>query len=435
MENQPTTVSEKTKQAGEIRVRWAWVEPSVWTDCMWTALENGVKGGQWFSLIDKVYAMPTLRVGFTKVKRNAGSSGVDGQTVKMFEKEEESNLERLQRQLREGSYCPKPVKRVWISKLTGRDKRPLGIPTVEDRVVQTALKSVLEPIFERDFAETSYGFRPKRGCKDALKQVARLLEEGYSWVVDADIRSYFDTILRRLLMERLGEKVADGRVLERIEAFLKQGIMEGMKHWKPTAGTPQGAVISPLLANIYLNPLDWKMIQQGMKMVRYCDDLVILCRSREHAEEALATLGQWLTEQGLSLNAEKTKIVDASVAGGFDFLGYHFERGYRWPRRKSEQKFKDAIRAKTHRCHGKSLDAIIKSLNPILRGWFGYFKHSHWNTFQTLDGWIRMRLRSLLRKRSKRSGRGRGQDHQRWPNVFFEEAGLYSLFKTHASLC
>lgn len=435
MGNKPTIVPERATQAGEIRARWAWVEPLVWTDRMLTALEQGVKGGKWFSLIDKVYAKITLRAGFAKVKHNAGSGGIDGQTVKMFETKMEDNLDTLQRQLREGSYRPKPVRRVWISKLFSRDKRPLGIPTVKDRVVQTALKTVLEPIFEKDFAPTSYGGRPGRGCKDALRQVEQFLKEGYSWVVDADIKSYFDMIPRQPLMERIEKKVADGRVLELIKSFLEQGIMEGMKHWKPTEGTPQGAVISPLLANIYLDPLDWKMIREGFKMVRYCDDLVILCRSQQQAQQALEILRQWLTEQGLSLNDEKTGIVDATKHGGFDFLGYHFERGYRWPRQKSMQKLKDKIRAQTRRCNGRSLDGIIKVINPVLRGWFGYFKHSHWTTFQPLDGWIRMRLRSILRKRTKRRGRGRGLDHQRWPNAFFGKSGLFSFHKTYVSLC
>jgi RNA-directed DNA polymerase len=435
MENKPTPVPETAMQAGEIRARWTWVEPLVWTDRMLTALENGVKGSKWFSLIDKVYAKPTLRAGFAKVKHNAGSGGMDGQTVKMFETQEEDNLDWMQSQLRESSYRPKPVKRVWISKLTGRDKRPLGVPTVEDRVVQTALKTVLEPIFEKDFAATSYGFRPGRGCKDALRQVDQLLKEGYSWVVDADIKSYFDTIPHQQLMERIEKKVADGRVLELLKAFLEQGIMEGMKHWKPTAGTPQGAVISPLLANIYLDPLDWKMIREGVEMVRYCDDLVILCRSQEQAQQAQDGLRRWLAEQGLKLNDQKTRIVDATGTGGFDFLGYHFERGYRWPRQKSLKKLKDAIRAKTRRCNGQSLEGIIETINPTLRGWMGYFKHSHWTTFQPLDGWIRMRLRSILRKRAKRQGRGRGMDHQRWPNAFFKQAGLFSLHTAYASLC
>lgn len=424
---------ERAKQAGEVRSRWEWVESEVWTDGMLTALEKGVKGGKWFSLIDKIHAEHTLRKAFTKVKLNAGSAGIDRQTVGMFGSKLEDNLSKIKQQLQEASYRPQLIRRVWIEKLGSRDQRPLGIPTVKDRVVMTASKMVVEPIFEKSFAPTSYGFRPESGCKAALRQVDQLLKEGYTWVVDADIKSYFDTIDHQRLMTRIEEKIADGRVLELLKSFLKQGIMEGMKHLEPTEGTPQGSGISPLLANIYLNPLDWKMIQEGKEMVRYCDDLVILCRSQGEAQTALECLQKWMNEQGLELNAEKTRIVDAAAEGGFDFLGYHFERGYRWPRKKSLKKLKDKIRDNTQRCHGESLEAIIQTINPILCGWMEYFKHSHRNTFQSLDGWIRMRLRSILRKRSKRKGRGRGADHQRWPNAFFKKNGLYSLSTTYLS--
>lgn len=431
MENKPTIVPERATQDGEIRVRWAWVEPSVWTDRMLTALEKGVKGGKWFSLIDKIYAPTTLQRAFAKVKLNNGSAGIDRQTVGMFERRLEDELRKLKVQLQEGNYRPQPVKRVWIEKQGSRDKRPLGIPTVRDRVTETASKMVLEPIFEKDFAPTSYGFRPKRGCKDALRRVQALLKTGSAWVVDADIKSYFDTVIHHQMMKRIEEKIADGRVLELLKSWLKQGIMEGMKYWEPTEGTPQGSGISPLLANIYLNPLDWKMIREGFEMVRYCDDLVILCRSQQEAQQALGNLRQWMNEQGLHLNEEKTRIVDATEQGGFDFLGYHFERGYRWPRKKSLKKLKDNIRSETRRCNGKSLGAIIQAINPILRGWMEYFKHSHGNTFPSLDGWIRMRLRSILRKRSGRRGRGAGRDHQRWPNAYFGKNGLLSLHTTY----
>lgn len=435
MENKPTKVSEKTKQAGDIQARWSWVEPTVWTEGMLTALEKGVKGGKWFSLIDKVYTQQNLRNSFGKVKRNGGSAGIDGQSVQTFEMKMEENLLKIKKQLETSNYEPDSIKRVWIAKLGSRDKRPLGVPTVRDRVVETALKTVVEPIFEKDFAINSYGFRPGHGCKDALREVDQLLKEGYTWVVDADIKSYFDQIDHQRLMERIEEKIADGKVLKLFKLFLEQGIMEGIKHWRPTGGTPQGAVISPLLANIYLDPLDWKTIRQGLKMVRYCDDLVILCRSEQEAQQAHKELEQWMSENKLSLNEEKTRIVDATQPGGFDFLGYHFERGYRWPRQKSLKKLKDRIRDKTHRCNGQSLDCIIQTINPTLKGWFEYFKHSHKTTFQPVDGWIRMRLRSILRKRSKRRGRGKGYDHQRWPNSFFSEAGLFSLYKAYTSSC
>ena len=257
---------------------------------------------------------------------------------------------------------------------------------------------VLEPIFERDFAEHSYGFRPGRGCKDALRRVDELLKAGYTYIVDADLKSYFDTIPHDRLMALVGQKVADGRVLNLIEAFLKQGVLDGLHEWTPEKGSPQGAVISPLLSNIYLNPLDHLMAQEGFEMVRYADDFVILCRSPEEAARALAAVQAWTATAGLTLHPTKTRIVDARE-DAFDFLGYRFERDKRFPRAKSLTKLKDTIRAKTKRTSGKCLRAIIASLNPTLRGWFEYFKHSYQTTFTALDGWIRMRLRSILRKR------------------------------------
>jgi len=428
-------VSEGTKQAGEIRARWAWVEPSVWTERMLTALEAGVKGGKWFSLMDKVEALANLRSAFERVKANGGAAGVDHQTVEMFERHLEENLEKLSRSLKDGSYRPQAIRRVWIPKPGSTEKRPLGIPTVRDRVVQAALRHVLEPIFERDFAEQSYGFRPQRGCQDALRRVDQLLTAGHSWVVDADLKSYFDTIPHRKLMEGVGEKVSDGRVLELVEAYLTQKVMETAKSWTPEEGTPQGAVISPLLSNLYLDPLDQQMAQGGSQMVRYADDFVILCRSQQEAVAALERVRQWAEQAGLKLHPVKTRIVDATQRGGFDFLGYHFERGMKWPRQKSLRKFKDTIRAKTRRTAGQSLKVILLEVNRSLRGWFEYFKHSHPTTFRPLDAWVRMRLRTILRKRRGGQGRGRGSDHQRWPNAFFVKQGLNPLSNLYAWEC
>ena len=432
-EETPAGVPDRAKQAGEIRARWPWVEPSVWTERMLTALEKGVKGGQWFSLIDKVFAERNLAAAFERVRKNQGSAGVDHQTIAMFADRLEQNLERLSTALRDGRYEPQEIKRVWISK-PGRTKeqRPLGIPTVRDRVAQTALRSVLEPIFEAEFAEHSYGFRPRRGCRDALRRVDWLLKQGYTWVVDADLKSYFDTIPHDKLMQRLSTKVSDSRVLELIDKYLTQGVMETAKSWVPERGTQQGAVISPLLSNIYLNPLDHLMASLGFEMVRYADDFVVLCRSEDEAKKALKVLHEWTEAEGLVLHPDKTRLADASQRGGFDFLGYHFERGYRWPRQKSLKKLKDTVRAKTRRNNGHSLEAIITSLNRPLQGWFEYYKHSHRTTFKPVDGWVRMRLRSILRRRRHRKGRGRGSDHQRWPNAFFAEHGLFSLAAAHA---
>ncbi len=434
-EEKPAGVLETATQAGETLGRWDWVEPSVWTERMLTALEKGVKGGRWFSLVDKVYALANLRAGFTKVKTNRGAAGADHQTIEMFEAHLEENLEKLSRWLREGRYRPQAIRRQWIPKPGSKEKRPLGIPTVRDRVVQTALLNVLEPIFEREYAEQSYGFRPNRGCKDALRRVEELLKRGYTWVVDADLQSYFDTIPHELLMARVEEKVSDGAVIQLLEGYLKQDVMEAMERWTPEGGTPQGAIISPMLSNIYLNPLDHEMEQQGIEMVRYADDFVILSRSEAEAGKALELVRQWTVKAGLQLHPDKTRIVDATQEGGFDFLGYHFERNMKWPRKKSLKKFKDTIRAKTKRTNGYSLQTIIENVNRTSRGWFEYFKHSHWTTFSSLDKWVRMRLRSIMRQRAGRRGRGRGCDHQSWPNAFFSEHGLLSLVTAHVQAC
>ena len=256
-------------------------------------------------------------------------------------------------------------------KLGSRDKRPLGIPTVTDRIVQSALRSVIEPIFEKDFAEHSYGFRPGRGCKDALRRVDELLKGGRTWVVDADLKSYFDTIPHDRLMKLVENKIADGRVLELIRGYLKQGVMDSHRHAEAgESGTPQGAVISPLLANICLDPLDQNMAASGCEMVRYADDFIILCHTEEEAEGALKAVQQWTAEAGLTLHPEKTRIVDANQPGGFDFLGYHFERGKKTPRKKSLGKFQESIRSETRRTSGQSMKTIISKLTPKMRGWF-----------------------------------------------------------------
>ncbi len=430
-EARPAAVPE-AKQAGEVRARWAWVEPRVWTERMLTALEVGVKGGKWFSLIDKVSASRVLLRAFEQVKAKGGAAGVDHQTIAMYEQRLEQHTEYLARTLKEGSYQPAAVRREWIPKPGSREKRPLGIPTVRDRVVQKALEVTLQPIFEREFAEQSYGFRPGRSCKDALRRVDQLLKQGQTWVVDADLKSYFDTIPHEQLLKLIEEKVADGRVLELIRKYLKQGVLEEMREWQSEAGTPQGAVISPLLSNIYLNPLDHHMEANSFEMVRYADDFVVLCRSEAEAQAALARVQQWTAEAGLMLHPGKTRIVDATQPGGFDFLGYHFECGQKRPRRKSLKKFKDTIRSHTKRNQGQSLQVIIAKVNRTTRGWFAYFKHSHRYTYEPLDQFIRQRLRSLLRRRSGRYGIASGGDYQRWPKAFFAEQGLFSLCLAHA---
>jgi len=429
----PVTRAIGAKQAGEAdakaqqarRARWTWAEPSVWTDRMLTALENGVKGNVWFSLIDKVYAPANLLAAWVKVSSNQGAAGVDHVTIEMFEEHADTHLKQLSEQLRTGAYRPQAIRRTYIPKPDGT-QRPLGIPTVRDRVVQTALRNVLEPIFEKGFAAHSYGFRPGRGCKDALRRVDQQLRRGFQFVVDADLKSYFDTIPHDRLMERVREKVADGRVLKLIEAFLTQGVMEGLDQWTPMAGSPQGAVISPLLSNIYLDSLDHLMAAHGFEMTRYADDFVILSRSSEQAAGALDQVKQWVGENGLTLHPDKTRLVKVTEEP-FEFLGYRFDHGRRWPRKKSLAKLKETIRLRTKRTNGTSLPQIIATLNPVLRGWFGYFKHSYKTTFDSVDRWVRMRLRSILRKRRGSRGVGRGKDHQRWPNKYFAGFKLYAL--------
>jgi RNA-directed DNA polymerase len=414
--------------------RWEWVERSIWTDRMLRSLQRGIEGRKWFALIDKVYRMANLQSAFNQVWRNAGGAGIDGQSVKQFEAQEEQQLQQLSRELKNGVYRPAAVKRVWIPKAGSTEKRPLGIPVVRDRVAQTALRNVIEPIFERDFAEQSYGFRPRRATKDALRRVEELLNQAHHWVVDADIKGYFDSIPHGKLTAKVGAKISDGRILELIESYLKAGVMEQCKGWEATnQGTPQGGVISPLLANIYLDELDWKIANAGMQMVRYADDFVVLCSSQTQAQAALELISQWIQEAQLQLHPQKTKIIDATQPGGFEFLGYHFERGHKWPRHKSVLKVRASLRKQTGRTNGQSLEYTIARLNPILRGWYNYFRHGKVHTLRSLDGWVRGRLRSMLRKRTKRKGKAKGgPDHQRWPNRFFEQAGLFNLSTAHA---
>jgi RNA-directed DNA polymerase len=387
----------------------------------------------WFSLMDKTNAPANLQSALEEVWRNGGSAGVDAQTVAHFARQAEAELQKLHEQLRNGTYRPQPVRRAWIPKPGSTEQRPLGIPAVRDRIVQAALRHVLEPIFETDFAEHSYGFRPGRGAKDALRRVDTLLKASQHWVVDADLKSYFDTIPHDRLLALVRARVADGRVLALVESFLRAGVLEESKGWQPTErGTPQGGVISPLLANLYLNPLDHQMARAGWAMVRYADDFVILCRSKAEAQAALAAVRAWVSEAGLTLHPEKTRVVDATQPGGFDFLGYHFERGMRWPRQKSLAKLKERVRAKTARLDGRKLTAIVADVNRSLRGWYGYFQHSKANTFGAVDGYVRRRLRSLLQWRRDGRGKGKGAAHQRWPNEWFARRGLLSLAAAHA---
>jgi RNA-directed DNA polymerase len=395
---------------------------------MLTRLEQSEPTTKWFRLWDKVLDGRNLQAAFWSVWRNAGAPGVDGQSVRQFDAHAEAELARLREELHSKRYRRQPARRVWIPKPGTTEQRPLGIPAVRDRTVEAALRHVLEPIFERNFAEHSYGFRPGRGCREAVGRVEELLGEGRAWCVDVDLKSYFDTIPHDPLMAQVQEHVVDGSVLALLDQCLKAGVLEELKGWQPTErGTPQGAVISPMLANLYLNPLDHEMVRRGWAMVRYADDFVVLCRTQAEADTVLAFLREWTTAAGLTLHPTKTRIVNATHEG-FDFLGWHFRGGKKWPRKKSLQKLQDKLRPLTRRTNGRSLSDIIAKANPILRGWHGYFRESLPSGLSGPDGWLRRRLRAMLRKREKRPSYGLSEvDHKRWPKRWFAERGLFSL--------
>lgn len=438
--NKVTKVIEKSKQVTEAKViteedrvrwarrlRWEWAEASIWTDAMLIALENGVKGGKWFSLIDKVHRANVLMNAWNKVRANKGAAGVDKISIQSFEANRHKYLSELELELKEGIYQPKAVRRTYIPKEKGK-VRPLGIPTIKDRIAQQAVKAAIEPIFEKEFLDNSYGFRPKRGAKAAIAEVSKLLEEGYIWVVDADLQSYFDTISHDILLSKVSSLISDGRILKLIAQWLEQPIMEECKEWIPTEGTPQGGVISPLLANIYLHDLDKTLAVAKYKMIRYADDFVILTKSKEEAEEALRIVQKWTTEHKLTLHPEKTKLGNSMEKGqGFDFLGYRFEAGTRWVRRKSIQRFRDRIREKTSRLCGKALEFVIKDVNRTIRGWYNYFKDVNKYSLGTFDGFVRRRLRAILARQNKKRGFGRGLNHVNYPNKFFADKGLINM--------
>lgn len=377
--------------------------------------------------MDKVHRLANLEAAHRKVAANKGAPGVDHVTTKRFKQRAATELPALKEALRSGSYRPQSIRRVQIPK-PGRpgEFRPLGIPTVRDRVVQTALRNVMEPIFEAGFAEHSYGFRPGRSTKDALRRVSQLIEEGFAFVVDADIKGYFDAIPHDKLMDRVREKVADGAVLALVESFLTQRVMDGLSEWTPGGGTPQGAVISPLLANAYLDPLDHRMAVE-FEMVRYADDFVILCRTAQDAARALDLVREWTAEAGLTLHPEKTRIVDLSTGGSFDFLGFTLGRDKPRVSRRSLSRFRDRVRELTPRVSGKSLDAVLKPLNRVLSGWFAYFKHAEAPQFRGLERWVRQRIRAILWHHARKKGRPSARANILWPNNYLAKAGLFSF--------
>lgn len=368
------------------------------------------------SLIGQVWDRRNLARAWERVKKNKGSGGIDGVTIGRFEANRDHYLDVLHEQLRSGRYRPRPVRRVEIDKPGSTAKRPLGIPTVMDRVCQQALVQVLEPIFEPTFAAASFGYRPGRSAHMAMRRVWSQLQAGGAWIVDADLEDFFGSLPHERLIDRIAERVADGKVLSLIRSMLTAGVLRDGTVERTIAGTPQGGVASPLLSNIYLNVFDQAMAKAGVALTRYADDWVAVCRSRAEAERALTSARAVLEgELGLRLHPQKTRVVH--ISQGFEFLGYKIGRGkglryrtggpglYAYPRQRSIDRFKDKVRAATNRRNPKTLEGLLDELNPIVRGWGMYYRRAHVRRlFHRLDGWIVMRIWSWRYKRWRNAG-------------------------------
>lgn len=368
------------------------------------------------SLIGQIYDRRNLACAWQQVKRNKGAGGIDGVTIARFEANRDHYLDVLHEQLRTGRYRPRPVRRVEIDKPGSATKRPLGIPTVMDRVCQQALVQVLVPIFEPTFAEASFGYRPGRSAHMAMRRIWSQLQAGGGWIVDADLADFFGSLPHEQLIDRIADRVADGKVLSLIRSMLTAGVLRDGMVERTIAGTPQGGVASPLLSNIYLHVFDEAMAKAGIALTRYADDWVAICRSRSEAERALASARAVLEgELGLRLHPEKTRIV--YISQGFEFLGYKIGRGkglryktggpglYAYPRQRSIDRFKDKVRAVTNRRNPKTLEGLLDELNPIIRGWGMYYRRAHVRRlFHRLDGWIVMRIWSWRFKRWRNAG-------------------------------
>ena len=377
------------------------------------------------SLIDKVYSPRNLAEAWDKVRRNKGCAGVDRRTVQHFEKHADRLLRALHEQLKSGTYSTQAIRRVWIPKADGR-KRPLGIPTVADRVVQQAVLNVLAPIFERKFVESSHGFRPGRSTHTALREVWKHVRGGLRWIVDADIKGYFDTIPHERLVDFVAEEVADGKVLSLVRQFLSAKVMDELELKDVELGTPQGGVISPLLANIYLHYFDAKMEAEGYVVIRYADDFVVLCRTEQKAREAHSRVKQILEgELALTVHPEKTKITH--ISRGIEFLGYaiQWQRSlYAIPRDKSVERFKEKVRNLTRRSPRRRPQELIRRLNPVIRGWGNYYRKAHVRKlFWRLDQWILRRVRAHI------AGKWRNQATEEYPmRVLWGHYRLVSLW-------
>jgi RNA-directed DNA polymerase len=398
------------------------------------------------ALYDKVYRADILARAWGEVQANAGAAGVDGQTIKDVERRGvEEFLEELATELREGEYRPRPVRRVLIPKADGK-QRPLGIPSVRDRVVQAAAKVVLEPIFEADFRDSSYGFRPKRSAQQAVERVRQGVYRGAGWVVDADIEAFFDRIDQARLMALVGKRVNDQRMLKLLRQWLKAGVLADGEIHPTDQGVSQGSVISPLLANVALHELDrlWEdHCRQLGQLVRYADDFVIICRTEADAREGLSRVGLILARLGLTLHPDKTRVVDVRDGQqGFDFLGFHHRkvesrrwRGKRylnrWPSRRAMQQARariNTIAAPRFRLT-EPVRQLVDELNRLLRGWGAYFRvRNASQVFRQVDEYVRERLSLFLQKKAQRSGR-HWKAHT--PD-FFRALGVYHLSGTVA---
>ncbi|TLS34889.1 group II intron reverse transcriptase/maturase [Pseudalkalibacillus caeni] len=375
---------------------------------------------KYYSIIDKVYDRKNLEEAWKKVKANKGSAGIDGETINWFEMNRNQNLYEIQRFLREKRYHPTPSLRKYISKSNGK-QRPLGIPIIRDRIVQQAVRQMIEPLFDRGFYPHSYGFRKGHSQHQALETIKKAKRAGYEYVVDLDIQAYFDTIPHSKLMRKVKEKIADGRVLDLLEGWLKAGIMEDGQFHETEEGSPQGGVISPLLANIYLDDFDWKMREAGYPVVRFADDAVIMCKTERQSHKAYQLAREILEDElNLTMHPEKTKVVDFDE--GFHFLGFDFWKDYLLLPEKRMRKVKKDIRYLTRRHQGKNVREVIKRLNQTIRGFGNYFGIGNTKEkFKKLDSWIRMRLRAYIRKKKSTVS------NRLIPTYIFDRLGLVSL--------